>query len=184
MASVRATRALAAPAPRWPTSLVTFAMSLLLGWFAFVQDRRVPLLSLVDLGVHELGHLLFMAAPDLVTAIMGNGTQTLMPLLAGTYFAVARRDWPGLGVCLAWAGTTMQDASVYIADAPYQALPLLFGDGTIHDWAYVFGPEQLDRPEDAVSFAQLVHGLGVATLAAGAAVCVLPALARQLLRPR
>jgi hypothetical protein len=167
--------------PRWLPSLVTFAGALVLGWFAFVEERRVPFLQYVDLGIHELGHLLFMWAPDLVTAIMGNGTQTLLPLVAGTYFAVSRRDWPGLGICMAWSGTTMQDASVYIADAPYQALPLLF-EGTIHDWAYVFGPEQLDRPEDAVDFARLVHDLGFALCVTGACICLLPALARQLSR--
>jgi hypothetical protein len=34
------------------------AVCLLFGWIRFVRATRVPLLSLVDLGFHELGHLL------------------------------------------------------------------------------------------------------------------------------
>src|SRR3972149_6222974 len=104
--------------PRWAASLLTGGAALVLGYFAFVEERRVPLFGWADLGVHELGHLLFMAAPDLVTAMMGNGLQTLMPLLACLGLALGRGGWPAAGVCLAWGGTTLQDASVYIAGRP------------------------------------------------------------------
>src|SRR5690348_13278817 len=100
------------------------ALGLVLGFFAFVQGRRVPILGMVDLGVHELGHMLFSWAPSLVMLLAGNGTQTALPLLVAAAFAYFKRDWPAAGLCLAWAGTTLQDASVYIADAPYQRLPL------------------------------------------------------------
>ena len=98
---------------------------LVLGWFAFVRGVRVPIVGMVDLGVHELGHMLFAWAPELVMVCMGNGTQSLLPLIVAVCFAVFRRDWPACGLCLAWCGTTLQDASVYIADAPYQRLVLL-----------------------------------------------------------
>ena len=45
---------------------------LVLAWFPFVRDTRVPLLGLVDLGFHELGHLLTYPLPDLWTAAMGS----------------------------------------------------------------------------------------------------------------
>jgi hypothetical protein len=167
--------------PRWPASLATAAGALVLGWFAFVEERRVPVLGMADLGVHELGHLLFTAAPDLWTAVMGNGLQTLLPLLVGAAFALGRRDWPATGFCLAWAGTTLQDASVYIADAPFQAIPLLFA-GTTHDWAYVLGPQQLDALDRAADVASTVHDAGLLVLAAGVGTCLLPAVLRQLER--
>ena len=166
-------------APRWASSLLTAALALVLGWYAFVEERRVPLLGQVDLGVHELGHLLFMPAPDLVTAVMGNGFQTLLPLLVGAAFALGRRDWPAAGFCFARAGTTLQDASVYIADAPFQAIPLLFA-GTTHDWAYVLGPQELDALDRAAAVAARVHDLGFAVFVAGLGTCLLPAIVRQL----
>ena len=165
--------------PRWAASLLTAGAALVLGYFAFVEERRVPLFGWADLGVHELGHLLFMAAPDLVTAMMGNGLQTLLPLLASLGFALGRGDWPAAGFCLAWAGTTLQDASVYIADAPVQALPLLFAGGT-HDWGYILGPQQFDALDRAGEIAAFVHGAGVVVLVLGLCVCLGPALARQL----
>jgi len=168
-------------APRWASSLLTATLALVLGWYAFVEERRVPLLGMADLGVHELGHLLFMLGPDLLAAVMGNGLQTLLPLLVGAAFAIGRRDWPATGFCLAWAGTTLQDASVYIADAPYQALPLLFA-GTTHDWAYILGPQQLDALGSAAVIASRVHDLGFVVLVAGFGTCLLPAVLRQLER--
>lgn len=169
------------PAPRWAASLATAAGVLVLGWYAFFEERRVPLLGMADLGVHELGHLLFMLGPDLLAAAMGNGLQTLLPLLVGLAFAIGRRDWPATGFCLAWAGTTLQDASVYIADAPYQAMPLLFA-GTTHDWAYILGPLQLDALGSAAVIAARVHDLGLVVLVAGFGTCLLPAILRQLER--
>lgn len=164
--------------PRWAASLLTAGGALVLGYFAFVEGRRVPLFGWVDLGVHEFGHLLFMAAPDLVAAMMGNGLQTLLPLLAALGFALGRGDWPAAGFCLAWAGTTLQDASVYIADAPLQDIPLLFA-GTTHDWAYILGPQQFDALDRAGEIAASVRGAGIVVLALGLCVCLGPALARQ-----
>lgn len=89
----------------------------MLGVFSFVRGARVPLLGLVDLGFHELGHLLTYPLPDVVTAAMGSVTQALVPLGLATYFLLIRRDLVGGSVCLGWAATSAQDVSVYIADA-------------------------------------------------------------------
>jgi hypothetical protein len=167
--------------PRWTASLLTAAAALLLGWFAFARGQRVPLLGWVDLGVHELGHMLFMFAPRLVMVLMGNGFQTLLPLAVAVAFAVGRRDWPATGLCLAWAGTTLQDASVYIADARIQGLPLLVA-GSSHDWAYILGPEQFNALDRADEIATYAHDTGFALLVLGVAVCLGPALARQFAR--
>jgi hypothetical protein len=160
--------------PRWQASLATAGGVLLLGWFAFVKGVRVPILSMVDLGVHELGHMLFGWAPRLVMVCMGNGTQSLMPLIIAVCFGFFRRDWPACGLCLAWCGTTLQDASVYIADAPYQALPLL-REGSIHDWAYVLGAEQFYALDKAGLIATCVKDVGFAFLVAGLGICLVPA---------
>ena len=114
---------------------------LVLGWFAFVRNTRVPFLSLVDLGFHELGHMLTMWAPRLLYFAMGSINQIAVPLGLAAYFFVIRRDTVGAGLCLAWAGTSAQNVSLYIADAPYQLLPLIGGR---HDWAFILGPEHLN----------------------------------------
>ena len=56
-------------------SLAGITACLTLGYFAFVKGTRVPLLGGVDLGFHELGHLLTYVFPDVITASMGSITQ-------------------------------------------------------------------------------------------------------------
>ncbi len=140
------------------------------GFYAFVRGTRVPLLGLVDLGFHELGHLLTYPLPDVITAAMGSITQVLVPVGLALYFLIVRRDLLGGGVCLAWAATSAQDASVYIADAPFQRLQLIGGE---HDWAFVLGPEHLNMLGSAHTIAAVVKGVGMLFLFAGITCCSL-----------
>ena len=149
-------------------------LCLLFGWFAFVREasdplgNRVPLLGGVDLGFHELGHMLTYAFPDLMTSMMGSITQVAVPLGLAIYFAWRRKDLLGTGICLAWAGTSAQDVSEYIADAPYEYLPLIGGQ---HDWAYILGPEQFNMLDSADTVAGTVKTLGLLLLIAGTLTC-------------
>ncbi|MPZ69573.1 MAG: hypothetical protein GEU71_08595 [Actinobacteria bacterium] len=140
----------------------------LFGWFAFVRGVNVPLLSLVDLGFHELGHLVTYPFPDLVTASMGSITQIAVPFGLAVYFATVRKDSLGFSFCLAWAATSAQNVSVYVADAPFQALPLIGGE---HDWAFILG--RLSHVDDAAAIAGAVEGIGMVFLAFAAGMCVL-----------
>jgi hypothetical protein len=76
---------------------------LFIGWFAFVHDRPVPILSGLDLATHEFGHFAFFWAPRLVTLAMGSVFQIAFPLSISVYFA-AKREWLGAGLGAAWAG--------------------------------------------------------------------------------
>jgi hypothetical protein len=139
-----------------------------MGWFAFVRGRNVPLLGLVDLGFHELGHMLTMWAPRLLYFAMGSINQVAVPLGLAAYFLWLRRDGVGSGLCLAWAGTSAQNVSVYIADAPYQRLPLI---GGMHDWAYILGPEQLNKMSWAAPLGAGVRVFGALLVVAGLGSC-------------
>jgi hypothetical protein len=148
--------------------IVGLGICAVLGWFAFVRGINVPLLNFVDLGFHELGHLLTYPFPDVVTAAMGSITQVLVPWGLAAYFLLVRRDTLGGVFCLAWAATSAQNASVYIADAPYQSLQLIGGE---HDWAFVLGAEHLDALDRASTIASIVRGLGGLLLLAAVAIC-------------
>ena len=141
----------------------------LFGWQAFVRGVRVPLLGWIDLAIHEAGHVLTYALPDLATAAMGSGLQILVPLgLAAVFWWGRDHDDLGTAICLGWAGTSMQDASVYIADAPFQRLQLIGGH---HDWAWVLGPRGLDHLEWAQGLSSTVWALGLVAWFGGVAVC-------------
>ena len=141
------------------------AWALLLGWVAFVKGMPVPLLSLVDLGFHELGHLLTYPFADRFTAVMGSVTQVGVPAGLAVYFAWVRNDRIATSVCLTWAATAARDVSVYIRDAPYERLELIGGD---HDWAFLLAAN-LDRAE---SLGRQVQTLGVLMLLGALALAI------------
>jgi len=142
---------------------------LLLAWLSVARGVRVPLLGLVDLGFHELGHLLTYPLPDVVTASMGSIAQVAVPLGLAAYFALVRRDLVAGGLCLAWAGTSARDVAVYVADAPYQRLELIGGE---HDWAFVLGPGHLDALDAAGTVATVIRVAAALFLLAGVALCL------------
>lgn len=139
------------------------------GWWAYVRGTRVPLLGMVDLAVHEAGHVLFSWAPHDVMLVMGNGFQVLVPLVFAGAFVVRHRDLAGGAAALAWASTSLQDASVYIADAPVRRLPLL-GPESSHDWWQLLGARGWLGAADELS--KVVWLLGACTLALALAVLV------------
>lgn len=162
--------------------LAGIAACCVLGWFAFVREVNVPVLALADLGVHELGHLLTYVFPDVVTAMAGSVLQIAVPWALAGYFLAVRREVLGGVFCLAWAGTSAQNASVYVADAPYEALPLIGGS---HDWAFVLGPESFDVLHRAAEIAGVVRLGGLVLLLNALVVCAVaialnPALSRRL----
>jgi hypothetical protein len=166
--------------PSWQ-AVAALAWCATLGWFAFAREQRVPLLGLVDLGVHELGHLVMYLLPisALLTAAMGSVLQCAVPLGLAAYFLLVRRDRLAAVVCAAWAATSLADASVYVADAPYERLELLGGE---HDWAFALGPDGLDRLHQAGAIAAAVRGAGVVVLVVAAA-CATWELAARWVTP-
>lgn len=148
---------------------------LAIGFYPFVLGKRVPLLGLADLGFHELGHLLTYSLPDLATAMAGSAMQILVPLTLAAYFLLrTHRDLLATGLCLAWGGTAAADVAVYVADAPYEALPLIGGH---HDWAFILG--RLDALDPAGGVAAWIRGAGGVLVLAGLAACVAGGLVRH-----
>jgi len=70
-----------------------------------------------------------------------------------------------------WGATSMQDASLYIADAPYRSLQLI---GGTHDWWWLLGRWQRLQWADEIANGVWFLGLGLGL--AGLGLIVLPAL--------
>ncbi|HVM10531.1 MAG TPA: hypothetical protein VM345_18880 [Acidimicrobiales bacterium] len=165
--------------PTWRRDVPALIATLLLVWLGLVRGGKVPLLGLVDLGFHELGHLLTYVFPDLVTAVAGSVTQVAVPVGLAVYFVVVRNERASAAVCLAWAATAAADAAVYIADAPYERLELIGGE---HDWAFALSAEGFDAMENAAGLAQAVRGLGWLFATAAVGLCLWP-LGRRWVAP-
>jgi hypothetical protein len=120
-----------------------------LAWSAFRDELGVvPLISGIDLAIHEFGHMLFMpfGIPILgrtMVILGGSLTQVAFPLIFVGYFLQKnedgkRRDVFAAMVCVWWAGINLLDVAIYCADSRAGQLVLLNGltgqesDG--HDW--------------------------------------------------
>ena len=135
-------------------------------WFPFARNTRVPLLGLFDLGMHELGHMLAGFMPRMVMFLAGSVMQIAVPLGLAAYFWL-RGDRAPAAFMLGWTGASAWDVSVYIADAPYERLPLIGGQ---HDWAYLLGGRGWDAMGAAGSIAGAVEALALLLVVAGFAI--------------
>ena len=136
---------------------------------AFVVGEHIPLLSYVDLGFHELGHMLAIPLGTVVHFLAGSVAQIAIPAGLAAYFWHRTSDRTAAGVMLAWAATSAQNVSVYMADAPYRRLPLI---GGTHDWWFLLG--RWDSLDVASGLAAMVWFIGLLMGLAGLAVCGWP----------
>lgn len=95
-------------------------------------------LDFLNLGIHELGHVVCMPFGMWIGVAGGSIAQLIAPIYGiwqfhrqGDYFAAA--------FGLAWFAESLHNLSIYIGDARAQELPLanLFGGDPIHDWNYL-----------------------------------------------
>ncbi len=138
--------------PRTLQSYGRLALAGVLAWLAWIAFRDelgyVPLLSDIDLAIHEFGHMLFMPFGiqffgSTMMILGGSLTQVAFPLVFFGYFMRKqddgrRRDLFAAMVCLWWSGINLLSVAMYCADSRAGQLMLLDGstgqesDG--HDW--------------------------------------------------
>jgi len=166
---------------RWGRYAAAGTLGGVVAWFAFIGHGAVPILDLFDLGIHEVGHMVMLFAPRMVMFLAGSVAQVAVPLALAWYFGIVRRDAAGGGFCLAWAGTSAWDVSVYIADAPIQALPLIGGGE--HDWAYLLGPQGFGSMHLADEIARFVEFSGGVLAIAGIGITLWAMVAGLTTKP-
>lgn len=124
----------------------------LLLWLGYVGTRQfldsdysmACLFGGINLGIHELGHLLTRGCGDFICTLAGSGLQILVPVIAMIVF-LRQRDYFGIAVCFGWLSTNLVQVGVYMSDAQRMELPLVTvgtASGAIermHDWHYLFG---------------------------------------------
>jgi hypothetical protein len=125
---------------------------------------------LMNMAVHESGHAIFGAIThnELIMLMMGNGWESLFPLIVGVWFLARRRNWVAFAICMAWVADTLVGAAIYINDAPLGNLPLIgigsradAGTAQLGDWARVLGPEHFDKLFLAAPIARDVRHVAV-----------------------
>lgn len=95
-------------------------------------------LDRVDLVFHEAGHVFFGFFGEFIGILGGSLMQVLIPATIVGYFFFHQQRYSA-AVALFWVAQSLFNVSVYVKDARVQALPLLGGEDTIHDWNYLLG---------------------------------------------
>jgi hypothetical protein len=127
--------------------------------------------DVVNLFIHEAGHLFFRILGQTMSILGGSLMQCLLPLALA---AVTFREKPRQTVYpMFWFGENLVNVAAYIDDAPYQNLKLI-REGLIHDWHWLLA-ERLDAAEP---MAAIVRWAGVGICAA-TVVAVVVALVRD-----
>jgi hypothetical protein len=158
---------------RWGRPAVAVVVGSAITAIAFLGHHEVPVLDQFDLAVHETGHLVTAFMPRLFMFLAGSGAQVLFPVAVAAYFGW-RRDAAASGFCLAWAGTSLYDVSVYAGDAVRQALPLVGGGQ--HDWAYILGPNGFDALSHTAGVARGIEAGGVVVGLSGVILALVSAV--------
>jgi hypothetical protein len=112
----------------------------------------------LNLAVHEAGHLVFSAFGETLTILGGSAFQVMVPLAFVAYFAKSKQRYAA-AVTLSWVGVNLLNVARYIGDARAQALPLLGGEDSIHDWWYLL--INWDLLARDLTIARWVHFAGV-----------------------
>jgi hypothetical protein len=97
-------------------------------------------LDIVDLPIHETGHLIFRILGEFMGIAGGSLFQVIMPVIFVGYF-VWQRSYYSAAIVLLWVGQSILNVWVYAADAVVMQLVLTSGftgsEGSFHDWNYL-----------------------------------------------
>ncbi|MBD2329320.1 hypothetical protein [Alkalinema sp. FACHB-956] len=97
------------------------------------SNRIMMFIHGVNLIFHEAGHIIFMLFGSFMHVLGGSLNQILIPALISGYFFITGQRFSS-AIALAWVGENFWDVSIYIKDASAMELPLLGGEGVLHDW--------------------------------------------------
>lgn len=111
-----------------------------------------------DLAIHETGHLLFMPFGHFLMVLGGSLTQIAFPAIFTGYFYWTKQYFSS-ALTLFWTGQNFMDVAVYMADAPYRALPLTTPNPDAHDWWQLFN--LMNCMGQAELIAGITHWIGV-----------------------
>jgi hypothetical protein len=150
----------------YPKLIFAFLLSLY-----FLSIAYAPLsgsfLDLVDLPIHETGHLLFRPFGEFMMIAGGSLFQIIVPAVFVGYF-VWNKKYYSAAIVLFWVGQSILNVFVYAADAIVMQLVLTSGltgsEGSFHDWNYLLTATGLINSTKTV--AGLIRFLGTLTIIA------------------
>ena len=144
----------------YPKLIFAAILSLYFLWVACVPEWG-SFLDLVDLPVHETGHLDFRPFGEFLMVAGGSLFQVMMPAAFVVYFWWHEK-YHSAAIVLFWVGQSILNVFVYASDAVAMQLVLTGGltgsEGSFHDWNYLLTATGLINSTRAV--ANIIRLLG------------------------
>jgi hypothetical protein len=154
--------------PSYPKLIFAGVMSIYFLWIAY-DPMRGSFLDLVDLPVHETGHLVFRPFGQFMSIAGGSLFQIIMPAAFVGYF-IWQDKYYASSIVLFWVGQSILNVYVYAADAVVMQLVLTSGltgsEGSFHDWNYLLTATGLIGSTKMV--AGIIRAIGPLTFIAAA----------------
>ena len=123
----------------YPKLIFAVLLSIYFLWIAY-DPMLGSFLDLVDLPIHETGHLLFRLFGEFMGIAGGSLFQVIFPAVFVGYF-VWREQYYSAAIVMFWVGQSILNVWVYAADAVVMQLVLTSGftgsEGSFHDWNYL-----------------------------------------------
>ncbi|MCW5961097.1 MAG: hypothetical protein KIS76_13120 [Pyrinomonadaceae bacterium] len=130
-------------------------------------------LDLVDLPIHEAGHLFFRPLGDFMMIAGGTLFQLIVPAIFVGYFFWKEQYYSAAAV-LFWLGQSFLNVYVYANDAIVMRLVLLGGftgsEGAFHDWNFML--RELGLINSTATVAGLIRLTGTLLIIAAAVLTV------------
>lgn len=125
--------------PSFPKLIFAVLLAIYFLWIAY-DPMQGSFLDLVDLPIHETGHLIFRLLGEFMGIAGGSLFQLILPAVFVGYF-VRRLQYYSAAIVLFWLGQSILNVWVYAADAVVMQLVLTSGftgsEGSFHDWNYL-----------------------------------------------
>jgi hypothetical protein len=152
----------------YPKLIFAGLLTLYFIWIA-LTPMEGSFLDLVDLPIHETGHLLFRPFGEFMMIAGGSLFQITVPAIFFGYF-VWHLKYYSAAIVLFWVGQSLINVYIYAADAQVMQLVLLGGltgsEGSFHDWNFMLS--SLGLLSSTSLIAGLIRAAGTLTIIAAA----------------
>jgi len=141
---------------RWEWRLAILACFLYFLVKYWSRPDYTCIISGLNLGIHELGHLVFSFLGEFIGILGGTLLQIAAPIFSVINF-YRQNDFFAIALSFGWLSTSLFDSARYISDASAMNLPLVSpfggrGENTIHDWNYLLSKFGLLRFDTVLGF--------------------------------
>jgi hypothetical protein len=158
--------------PNYPKLAFAILLTVYFLWIA-ATPMEGSFLDLVDLPIHETGHLLFRPFGEFMMVAGGSILQVVFPAVFVGYF-VWHFKYYSAAITLFWVGQSIINVYIYAADAEVMQIVLLGGltgsEGSFHDWNFML--DRLGLLESTKTISGIIRAVGTLTIIVAAILSI------------